>query len=295
LWNWESPSVSGRGGEREMARQGFGEIAERLRRSTVHVRLDGGSAGSGSGVIWSGDGLIVTNAHVARGERAAVELWDGRELEGRVTARDTRRDLASLRVNGVSGLEPAAPGDSGALRPGELVIAVGNPLGFTGALSTGVVHALGPLAGLGPRNWVQAAVRLLPGNSGGPLADARGRVVGINTMIVRGLALAIPSNTVADFLRRGTSSVSLGVVIQPVQEGLLVLKVLPGSPAEAASLLIGDLLVGAGGRTFRSPDDLADALDANNGGSLSLDFMRGERRHVRHVTVRLEPARAAAA
>ena len=286
-----------------MERQGFGEIAERLRRSTVHVRIEGGREGSGSGVIWSSDGLIVTNAHVARSDRGAIELWDGREMEATVTTRDTRRDLATLRVPDAAGLPAATPGHSSALRPGELVMAVGNPLGFTGALSTGVVHTLGPLRGLGSRSWVQASVRLLPGNSGGPLADAEGRVIGINTMIAGRLSLAVPSDTVAEFLRRGTSSVSLGVVIQPVPVqyqgremlGLLVLKVVPASPAEAASLLPGDLLLGVAGRAFHSADDLSEALEASSGRTLQLDFLRGDRKNVRQVAVSLQPVRAAAA
>jgi len=263
----------------------FGEVAERLRRSTVHIH----GGGSGSGVIWSAEGLIVTNAHVARDDRAVVETWDGRKLPAELKSLDHRRDLATMQVDAAA-LPAATAGDSDALRPGELVMAVGNPLGFTGALSTGVVHAVGPLGGLGRRSWVQADVRLLPGNSGGPLADARGRVVGINTMIAGGLALAVPSNTVADFLRRGPSDISLGVVVQPIPEGLLVLRVMPGSAAEQASLLTGDLLVGAGGREFRSPDDLSDALDRNVGRALEVSFLRGERRSVRQVTVRL-PAR----
>ncbi len=286
-----------------MGPEGLGEVAERLRRSTVHLRIEGGREGSGSGIIWSSDGLLVTNAHVARSERATAELWDGRKLEASVTARDTRRDLASLRIDGAAGLPAATPGDSSGLRPGELVMAVGNPLGFTGALSTGVVYALGPLRGLGSRSWVQADVRLAPGNSGGPLSDAQGRVIGINTMIAGGLALAVPSNTVTEFLRRGSSSVSLGVVVHPVpvdfqnqrRLGLLVLKVLPSSPAEAASLLTGDLLLGVSGRAFHSTEDLADALEANRARGLSLDFLRGDRRNARRVAVRLEPARAAAA
>ncbi len=267
----------------------FGEVAERLRRSTVHIR----GSGSGSGVIWSAEGLIVTNAHVAREDREVVETWNGRRLPAVVKSIDRRRDLATLEVE-AGDLPAATPGDSDALRPGELVIAVGNPLGFSGALSTGVVHAVGPAGGLGRRNWVQADVRLLPGNSGGPLADARGRVIGINTMIAGGLALAVPSNTVAEFLRRGASDVALGVVVQPIAEGLLVIRVMPGSAAEAASLLVGDLLVGAGGRRFRSPDDLADALEQNAGGALELSFVRGERRSVRQVMVRLPQRRMAA-
>ncbi len=124
-----------------MAIIGLGEIAEKLRRSTVLLHT--GHRGSGSGVIWTGDGLIVTNAHVVRGSPACVQLWDGREFEATIAARDLRRDLAALHIN-ASGLPAATPADSAQLRPGELVIAVGNPLGFVGALTTGVVHAVGP-------------------------------------------------------------------------------------------------------------------------------------------------------
>lgn len=277
---------------------GFGEIGEQLRRSTVAVRA---GRGGGSGVIWSGDGLIVTNAHVARSERTEIELWDGRRLEGEVETRDPRRDLASVRVE-ARGLPSVEAGDSSALRPGELVIAIGNPLGFSGALSTGVVHAVGRLRGLGARNWVQADVRLMPGNSGGPLADAGGRVVGINTMIAGGLALAVPSNTVAEFLARGASP-GLGVVLQPVtvalegrrSAGLVVLSVDRASAAEEASMLIGDVLIGAEGRRFSSPDDLAEAIEARAGAVLRLEFLRGDRRQVREVAVRLETWRAMAA
>ncbi len=286
-----------------MAARNFGDIAERLRRSTVHVHAAGGGArGSGSGVVWTPDGLIITNAHVVRDSGATVELWDGRQLNAELMARDPRRDLASLRVYG-DDLTAAVPGDSSALRPGELVIAIGNPLGFTGALSTGCVHAIGPLRGLGRQTWIQADVRLLPGNSGGPLANANGRVVGINTMIAGGLALAIPSNTVAEFLRRGTPGVPLGVVVRPVPVdtaagrllGLLVLDVAAGSAAESASLITGDLLIGAGGRRFREVDDLAEAIEAAAGAVLQLEFLRGDRRAERQVAVRLDEARAEAA
>jgi serine protease Do len=281
--------------------EGFGEVAERLRRSTVHITEGRGRAqGSGSGVIWSADGPIVTNAHVARADRQRVELWDGRSFDADVTSRDVRRDLASVRIS-TRGLPAARAGDSGALRPGELVVAVGNPLGFIGALTTGVVHALGPLRGLGRHSWVQAAVRLAPGNSGGPLADAQGRVIGINTMVVQGgLALAVPSNAVADFLQRG-SRASLGVVVRPVSLdrngsglGLLVLEVAPQGPAASASLLIGDLLTGINGKSFQSLDDLSDGLDSAAGGLISLQFLRGDRRVQREVAVRLSVQGAAA-
>jgi serine protease Do len=275
----------------------LGEVAERLRRSTVQVLLPG-IEGGGSGVICSADGHIVTNAHVARARQAAIQLWDGRELPAKLVARDPRRDLATLKV--AAGALPAASfGDSGALRVGELVLAIGNPLGFIGALTTGVVHALGPLRGFGGQGWVLADVRLAPGNSGGPLADAQGRVIGINTMIVHGLGAAVPSNAVAGFLRRGGSGYALGVTVQPVplngrRAGLLVLQVEPGSPAARAPLWVGDVLTGAGGRPFRSAADLYEALDAA-GEVIHLQFMRGDPSVTREVAVRLARAVAEAA
>ena len=283
-----------------MAGRDFGEVAERLRRSTVQVSVER-SRGSGSGVIWTADGVIITNAHVARADRARVELWDGREFEAELTARDARRDLASLQISERE-LPAATAGDSSALRPGELVLAVGNPLGFIGALTTGVVHALGPLRGTGRQPWVQAAVRLAPGNSGGPLANARGQVIGVNTMIAGGgLALAVPSNAVADFLRRGANRPALGITVRPVplderrSIALVVLEVAPGGPGAAASILIGDLLLGANGKQFRNVDDLADAIDAATSGILTLQFARGDHRKVREVTVRFETGSAEAA
>ena len=170
-----------------MAVTGFGEIAEKLRRSTVLIHA--GGRGSGSGVIWSSDGSIITNAHVARARSLRLQLWDGREFDATVASRDPRRDLAVLRIEATN-LPSAFVADSSQVRPGELAIAIGNPLGFVGALTTGVIHAVGPLRGLGSQSWVQADVRLAPGNSGGPLADARGRVIGINTMVAGRLALA---------------------------------------------------------------------------------------------------------
>ncbi len=113
----------------------FGEVAERLRRSTVQV-FSHGHDGGGSGIIWSADGRILTNSHVARSEKADVVLWDGRRLPASLVARDARCDLAELKVV-EAGLPAATAGDSEALRPGELVIAIGSPLGFAGALSTG--------------------------------------------------------------------------------------------------------------------------------------------------------------
>ena len=170
-------------------------MAAELARVTVEVRGRGRGAGGaavGAGVIWHPDGLILTNAHVAHRD-VTVVLADGRARSARLVARDQQRDLAALLVD-ATGLPAARIGDSAALRVGELVLAVGNPLGLVRALSAGLVHAVGPRA-------IHADLRLAPGNSGGPLADARGRVVGLNAMIVGGLAVAVPSREAQRFVR----------------------------------------------------------------------------------------------
>lgn len=171
-------------------------LAEHLRLVTVEVTDVDESLGSG--VLWP-RGCVVTNAHVARRSRVAVRLVDGRRLEGELVARDADVDLALLRVPG-TGLPAATVADAGALRVGSVVVAMGHPLGIRSALTAGIIHAMGPLIP-GGRFWIQADVRLAPGNSGGPLADASGRVVGLNAMIVGALALAIPMGQVTRFVR----------------------------------------------------------------------------------------------
>lgn len=277
---------------------GFGEIAEQLRRSTVLVLP--GERGNGSGVIWSTDGIIITNAHVARASRMRVQLWDGREFDAALISRDTRRDLAELRIKATN-LVAATPADSSQVRPGELAIAIGNPLGFVGALTTGVVQAVGPLNGplrrFGSLPWVQSDVRLAPGNSGGPLADARGRVIGINTMIAGRSALAVPSNAVTNFLAADPIDAWLGVTVAPVRVpspasrtkafGLVLLEVEPDSPAANASLLAGDILLGTDEKSFASLDDLASSLQGFGRRVVRLAFLRGDYERFRRVTVQL--------
>jgi serine protease Do len=279
-----------------MAVANFGEIAESLRRSTVFIHA--GRRGNGSGVIWSSDGLIVTNAHVARRAHLRVQLWDARELDANVVSSDIVRDIAVLRVN-AKNLPAATTADSSRVHPGELTIAIGNPLGFVGALTTGVIHAVGPLPGLGPQSWVQAGVRLAPGNSGGPLADAAGRVIGINTMVTGQLALAIPSNAVTEFLSGGkTKDGWMGVTLYPVQVpksgaraaksfGVVVLEVEPGSPAARASLLPGDILLGTESQPFSLLEDLSRALRGRGPRTLRLEFLRGDYARIRRVTIQL--------
>ena len=174
----------------------FAGVTGRLRRSIVQI-LSG--RGGGSGVIWDARGLIVTNAHVAPGADAGIIDSSGKRSLARVILRDRERDLALLQPATDLSLAPPEIGDSDSLRAGQLVLALGNPLGLTGAIAVGIIHAAGPFP---PRNWMQADVRLAPGNSGGILADAGGRVIGITTMIFNGLALAVPSNEVEAFVRR---------------------------------------------------------------------------------------------
>ncbi len=290
---------------------GFGEIGEQLRRSTVQIRASGArNEGSGSGIIWESDGLILTNNHVAQSDAVEVELWDGRKFPGEVKTRDRRRDLAAIRISR-PGLIAVTIGDSSRLRVGELVVAVGNPLGFVGALTTVIIHSVGPLQGFGRQDWVKADIRLAPGNSGGPLADVHGQVIGINTMIAgvrhpfvlgkSGVGLAVPSNAVSKFLSGGSSGASLGIVVRPVRLpgsktiGLLVLEIVRGGAAEAASLLLGDVLTAVNGQPFRSSEELSDALDQPSNASITLRFRRGDRKADREVTVSLAARKAEAA
>jgi serine protease Do len=277
-------------------------LAERLRRSTVQVR--DGRRGAGSGIIWRSDGLIVTNAHVVRGRGARIELSDGRAFDSVVIARDTRRDLASLKIQ-ADNLPAAEIGDSASLRAGELVFAMGNPLGISGALTIGIIQAHSLIDGRRGSQWVQADVQIAPGNSGGPLTDARGRVIGVNSMIANGLALAVPSNAVERFLRGRQERAYLGITFHPVQmphreqsgqeqHGLLVLKVEANSPAEAAGLMLGDVLHSANGLVLGDPGDLSDALEGvSSDRQLRLVLTRGGRQVDCDVTVGTFMAEAA--
>ncbi len=283
-----------------MALDGFGQIAEQLGRSTVQVAS--GRHGQGSGIIVKSDGVIVTNAHVVGDSGLAVRLWDGTSFPARVEARSTRRDLALLRIPATN-LTPVTMANSDDLRVGELVIAVGNPFGFMGAVTTGIVHAIGRRPGLGPTKWVQADVQLAPGNSGGPLADARGKVVGVNTMVVAGLGLAVPANAVARLLAGDLEPAPLGVVVHSASVrvsgterlGLAILEVVPGSAAEYASLRAGDTLIGIEGRALGSLDDLEQALEGGGERLLRLQFVRDDPYKVRTVALRLGVSRVTAA
>ncbi|HET8761654.1 MAG TPA: trypsin-like peptidase domain-containing protein [Nitrospiria bacterium] len=267
--------------------------ADRVSPSVVNIdvhRHVAGSArrrafeaqGSGSGFLFTPDGFIVTNSHVVRGaDQLTVTLVDGRRAQADLVGDDPDTDLAVIRV-GAPGLPAVTFGDSHAVRVGQLAIAIGNPYGFQCTVTAGVVSALGrslrSTSGRLIDNVLQTDAALNPGNSGGPLVDSRGRVIGVNTAVIRGaqgLCFAIGINTAAfvagRLIKDGRITRGyLGLAGQDtplhrrlvrfhglaVERGILVASVEPGSPAERAGILPGDVLIAFGDR----PVDGIDAL-----------------------------------
>jgi serine protease Do len=171
------------------------------------VRITNGHSGAGAGTIWSSEGLIITNAHVVQRASPTVYLPDGRGLPARVLAHDPQRDLALLSVK-ASGLTAMALGDTHQLRPGEMVFAVGHPWGVNRAATAGVVIGLGgdmPEMAATRREWLMVSLVLRPGNSGGPLVDVAGRLLGVNTIMTGPeVGGAVPVHVVKAFLREAT-------------------------------------------------------------------------------------------
>jgi serine protease Do len=197
--------------------EALASVVANVRRSLVHVSNggQGGRSGGGAGTIWHPSGLIVTNAHVVRHRSPQITLADGRTLPARVLARDERVDLAVLKVD-ASDLPTIVLGESTKLRPGELVLSLGHPWGVEGAVTAGVVISVGVARQSGrllegaewrgqrhaDREWITASLHVRPGHSGGPMVDAGGRLVGINTIMAGpGVGVAVPVHVAKAFLK----------------------------------------------------------------------------------------------
>jgi S1-C subfamily serine protease len=272
-------------------------VAERLTPRVAALRVErrtrrGVAQGAGSGVVFTEDGFVLTNAHVVeRSDGGQAAFADGTSAPFRLIGADPLSDLAVVRVDGPTPL-PAPLGEASRLRVGQLVVAVGNPLGLAGTVTAGVVSALGrslpTRSGSAVRiveDVIQTDAALNPGSSGGALADARGEVVGINTAVAgSGLGLAVPVNAttrriVATLLAEGrVRRAYLGLVSSPAPlppalaarfgrpEGLRLVEVVPGSPAARAGLFTGDVLLTVAGEPVWTAQSLqrlmfADAID----------------------------------
>jgi serine protease Do len=264
--------------------------------------------GIGSGVIVSPSGYILTNAHVVDGaQHLTVTLLDGRKFTGTVVGTDRSTDLAVVKIP-ATGLPVAPLGNSAGLVPGDWAIAIGNPYGLNFTVTVGVISAIGRTLPGGPQEtFLQTDAAINPGNSGGPLVDTAGQVIGINTAVFangQGLGFAIPSNTAAGIMRQliTTGHVVrpyLGVYLQALTpdlasvlhvaagtKGALVADVVPGSPAAAAGLQRGDVIIQAGRHRIAGPSRLVTLVHHDKIGSkLLLLVMR--RGHTRYVTVTL--------
>jgi serine protease Do len=284
-------------------------VAERLAPSVANLRVLRSTrrgrvpAGAGSAVVLTRDGFLITSAHVVAGRDRAgrATFVDGREIGFRVVGADPLSDLALLRAD-ADDLSPAVLGDAARLRVGQLVVAIGNPHGFAGSVTAGVVSALGrslpARSGSTVRmidNVIQTDAALNPGNSGGALVDSFGRVVGVNTAVAGvGLGLAVPINDATRKLigalmthgrvRRAYLGVAGGPRPLPARArrerdqatGVEVIEVVPGSPAERTGLRVEDLIVELAGERVSGVEDIQRAMAADLiGVSVDVVVLRG--------------------
>lgn len=266
--------------------------------------------GTGSGFIMSGDGVILTNAHVVDGaENVTVTLKDGREFSGKVMGQDPVTDVAVVKIQ-ANNLPTVTLGNSEELRPGEWAIAIGNPLGLDNTVTAGIISATGR-SSADVRvpdkrvNFIQTDAAINPGNSGGPLLNQRGEVIGMNTAIIggaQGLGFAIPINTAQ---RIANQLIANGKVDHPYlgiqmtritpelkesingdpnsnlqvleNEGILVVRVMPNSPAAKAGLRSGDVIRKVDGRPIKTADEVQQAVENSKiGGNLQLEIRRNQ-------------------
>ncbi len=262
-------------------------VADKLRPAVVNLRSKSRRGeGSGSGILFTPDGFLLTNDHVVHGaDPVRIRLSDGGELEGRVVGADPWTDLAIVQANS-SGLPYASFGDSSKLRVGQLVVAIGSPFGFESTVTAGVVSAVGrtlrSITGHLVDNVIQTDAALNPGNSGGPLVDSRGQVIGINTAIIQpaqGICFAIPINMAKHILPQllqhgrvvrgylGIHGRNVPIPRHMVRRfnlnqssGIEVLSVERDAPAHEAGLTEEDLIVSLGEQPTQSIDDLHKLL-----------------------------------
>jgi S1-C subfamily serine protease len=284
--------------------------AERVSPSVVNVEVfraerNERPSGTGSGFIFTPDGFVLTNSHVvARGRRISVTLLDGRRVEGALVGSDSHTDIAVVRIGG-SGLVAAPLGDSARLRVGQLAIAIGSPYGFQCTVTAGVVSALGrslrSQSGRLIDDVIQTDAALNPGNSGGPLLNSRGEVIGVNTATIlpaQGLCFAIGINTAkyvaARLIRDGRivrAFVGLAAMTVPLhrrvvrfyhlprETGAMATSIEPGSPAERAGLRPRDVIVAYGSSAVGAVDDLHKLLSEKQiGATAELTVIRGTER-----------------
>jgi serine protease Do len=262
----------------------------------------------GSGFIISEDGYIVTNNHVvADVDDIQVSFSDGRQAKASVVGQDPKTDLALIRVEGMTGLHALPLGDSDAVLPGDWVVAIGNPFGLDHTVTAGIVSAKGRDIGQGPYDdYIQTDAAINPGNSGGPLLDLAGQVIGINSAInpqANTIGFAVPINLAKTILPqlREKGSVTrgwLGVAVQPItpelaeafglakSEGALVSQVVPGSPADAAGLRRGDVIVRFGDEAIGKMRDLPSVVSATEvGKKVDVEVIRDGKRETLTVKV----------
>jgi S1-C subfamily serine protease len=294
------------------------DVVDRVGPAVVRLAVHGGDngrsrGGTGSGVIVAPDGLILTNSHVAgTASRIDVTTADGQDLHARLVGDDPDTDLALIRVDEAVTLAAAPLGDSKRLKRGQLVIAIGNPLGFESTVTTGVVSALG--RSLRSRNGrliddvIQTDAALNPGNSGGPLVSSHGEVVGINTAVIlgaQGICFAVAANTASfvlgELVRHGrVRRAFIGIAAQATaipplrrraagltqDRAVMIATVEADSAAAQAGLKPGDIIVALDGMTIAGADDLVRALTGDTiGRSVAFDVLRGTER----LTLKIVP------
>lgn len=297
------------------------KVVEHASPAVVHVQVRGArdgrsSHGSGSGAVISPDGLILTNSHVVAGaDEIEISGADGRRCGARILGRDADTDLAVLRANTSERLPAIQLGNSKLVRAGQVAIAIGNPLGFEQTVTAGIVSAVG--RSLRAQNGrtigdvIQTDAALNPGNSGGPLVNTRGEIIGINTAMImgaQGICFSVASNTagttLSQILRHGrVRRAQIGVVGHQAAipravsdraglsnaSGVRVIEVQSDSPADRAGVRRGDILVALAGETVTGVDDIARLLDdtrigaqlavavLRNGGLVTLEMQPVER------------------